>query len=281
MQSSCRDVVVYRTMKHVIRAFALLICISAAPVSAEQQPAGHCAIMAPHGIPAGPYLTTQLCRRGYLAAHDDALRVSRWVLERLSPASAWGCGERQASPLVDPDLPRDRRASPTDYRLSGYSMGHMANAANHLSDPATQRETAYASNMLPQIQELNAGLWFKLEVMVRVWAAQRDDIQVITGPVLPPGTATIGPNRIPVPVAFFKVVTDMRTGETLAFLVPHQRLGWREDPAQYVATLSTVEAVSGLSLPRPPGWAVRVEPILPWPVDVTLADNLREASCQR
>jgi DNA/RNA endonuclease G (NUC1) len=155
----------------------------------------------------------------------------------------------------------------------------MANAANHLGDAREQAETFFASNMAPQLHELNAGLWFRLEVMVRVWAAQRRDIQVISGPSLE-AQGEIGRNRIPVPVAFWKVVVDLTTGETLAFLVPHQPLGWREDPARYVVPLAEVEAVSGVQIPRPPGWAIRPEPTAPWPVDILLADNLRGASCR-
>jgi endonuclease G len=263
-----------------LAALALAAVLSCRPALAAPQ--ADCSAFVPFGAPAladaMAVPPTPLCRRGYLVAHDDARKQPLWVAEALDATSAWGCGERSDGFVADPDLPKQRRSVPADYLRSGYDMGHMASAANHLTDPLAQRETFFLSNMAPQLHSLNAGLWFKLEVMGRVWASQRGPIQILSGPVQQVGQPTIGRGEVPVPVAFWKVFVDLRTRETLAFLLPHAVLGWREDPARYVVSLSVIEATTGLTLPRP-GGSILLEPTAPWPIDLLQADNLRARAC--
>lgn len=235
--------------------------------------------MVPFGMPEAGVPITPLCRQGYLAGHDNARHEPAWVAERLTAASAWACGSRIDAFKADPDLPASAAAKPADYAHSGFDIGHMANAANHLGAVQEQRETFYLSNMLPQQHLLNAGLWFKLEVMVRVWAWTRHDIIVLSGPVYHEGAPTIGANKLPVPAGFYKIIMDPATGETLAFLVPHQPLTWTEDPARYVVPLGTVAAATGIVFARPPGSVVRVEPTTPWPADLHLVETIRTTAC--
>jgi endonuclease G len=246
---------------------------------ARALPVEQCGQHVPFGPPASVSPTRSLCRHGYLAGYSGDRRIALWVAERLTPASAWGCGERWTAFRADPELPRGQRAETGDYRNSGYDKGHLANSANHLGDAAAQEDSFLLSNAAPQGHTLNAGLWFRLEVLARVWAHDRGDLQVISGPVLEDDDLAIGANGIPVPSAFWKVLVDPRTRETLAFLVPHRPLGWSADPARYVVPLAAVEAMTGLTLPRPEGWAVRPEAVAPWPGDLRSADDLRAVYC--
>lgn len=265
----------------LLAMLALPLAAAALHVSrAASSPLEECAAQVPFGAPEAPVPVTLLCRKGYLAGHDNARRLPLWVAERLTPASAWGCGARVNAFAPDPDLPKGQRGETADYLRSGYDLGHMASSANHLADAQEQRETFYLSNMTPQLHALNAGLWFKLEVMARVWAAQRPALVVFSGPILAEGLPHIGPGRIPVPAGFWKMLADPATGETLAFSVPHDAaLTWRTDPGRYVVRIADLESATGLRFPRPAGWAVRMEPVAPWPIDVTLADNLKASSC--
>jgi endonuclease G, mitochondrial len=253
---------------------------NASPAVADAVAREECAAEMPFGEPVAPVPVSLLCRQGYLAGYDRARRLPLWVAERLTPESAWGCGERDAGFRVDRTLPAAERASGTDYAGSGFAIGHMAAAANHLTSDAAERSTFLFSNTVPQLQALNAGLWFRLEVLARVWAWQRGDVLVLSGPAFLDAARTVGPRRMPVPTFFWKVAVDVRTRETVAFLVPHAPLRWAEDPSAYVTALSLVEAATGLRLPRP-GGAVLPESATPWPADLKLRDEIRAASCPR
>lgn len=260
-------------------SFAICLTLSKAAAAAPE-PAEHCVAMVPFGAPTSSVATTPLCRKGYLAAYSPAVRLPLWVAEHLTPASAWGCGERIDAFKPDPDLPKGGRAELLDYAHSGYDIGHMASAANHLGNPDEQRETFYLSNMVPQLHPLNAGLWFKIEVASRVWASQRGEVLVLSGPVLQEDQPHIGPSRIPVPAAFFKVLIDPVTRDRLGFLVPHLALGWRENLAAYVVPVERIEAATGLRFPNPSG-SIRPDATSPWPVDLALADNFRSTACPK
>lgn len=246
---------------------------------AHALPVEQCAQHVPFGAPVASVPTAALCRPGYLAGYSPDRRIALWVAERLTAASAWGCGRRWTSWRVDAELPRGARAAGTDYQASRYDIGHLASSANHLGSAEAQAATFLFSNAAPQSHALNAGLWFRLEVLGRVWAHSRGEVQVLSGPVLADDDLAIGANRIPVPAAFWKVLVDPHTRETLAFMVPHRPLGWSEDPARYVVPLSLVEQATGLVLPRPDGWAIRPEGTAPWPGEVNDADTLRAAYC--
>lgn len=222
--------------------------------------------------------TKILCRIGFVLEHDNARRQPMWVAERLTGTSAWGCGHRINAFRADPDLPEYAQAEVSDYLHSGYDMGHMASAANNLESDEAQHQASLLSNITPQIHTLNAGLWFRIEQMTRIWAAERGKIQVISGPIFGANSATIPNGRIPVPSGFFKVVTDLSTGETLSFLVPHSPLGFSVEPINYVTTVEAVQHATGLHFPRMPG-AASLQAIAPWPGNASQQDDLKSQYC--
>jgi len=80
------------------------------------------------------------------------------------------------------------------------------------------------SNITPQKPGFNRGIWKKLEAQVRHWAETEEEIIVVTGAILPKEvTLTVGPGRIPVPEAFFKVVYDLTPPQKMiAFIIPNE-----------------------------------------------------------
>ena len=85
-------------------------------------------------------------------------------------------------------------------------------------------ETFYTSNISPQRNDFNGGVWNRLEQKTRYWSQKYNDIFVVTGGILTKDLETIGREKVAVPKYFYKILMDETDGEfkIIAFLVPHE-----------------------------------------------------------
>ena len=240
---------------------ASLLLLAAAPARAEALPEACGPKLAGIGapVPQPARDLTALCRDGYALAHDDRLRVPLWVVQRLTPERLAGTADRkeQRDPFAaDPDLPEEARASLADYRGSGYDRGHMAPASDMKASPEAMRQSFYLSNMAPQVgQDMNRGIWARLEDAVRDWACDRGELVVLTGPVFEnrPVRTLGGKGRVAIPDAFWKLAYDPVRREAAAFLLPNAPVPLRGRPARavlggHMLTVDDLEARTGLDL---------------------------------
>ena len=123
----------------------------------------------------------------------------------------------------DPTV-RTGSAALADYKRSGFDRGHLAPAASMTWSETIMSESFFLSNVSPQLPGFNQGIWRKLEEAVRKEAYQHEKLVVITGPLLEPNLPTIGPNRVSVPKAYFKVLLDITNPsiEGIAFLLDNK-----------------------------------------------------------
>lgn len=237
----------------------------AAAAALEQR---HCIAGVPQFTDAavvGP--TVRLHRSGYIAEHSSADKIALWVASHLRGADMAGDHGRPASEpfKADPDLAAGGhpRAELSDYRNSGYSRGHQSPSADFLRGSTAQAETYYLSNMTPQWQSLNGGVWAQLEKQVREWAASHDEVWVITGPMFwedeedDPNTAdgvvwvtTIG-QGMTVPTHYFKIVVRSdgsgQPDDMIAFVMPNlQKMPSGTKPAEYRTSVRWIEDRTGI-----------------------------------
>lgn len=116
-------------------------------------------------------------------------------------------------------------ASPADYKRSGYDRGHLVPAGDMSFDEKAMSETFFMSNMSPQVQGFNRGIWKELEETVRDWAHIHEHIYVVTGPILPKtieGMKQIGQmNKVTVPKEYYKVILDYEDKQAVAYILPN------------------------------------------------------------
>ena len=135
---------------------------------------------------------------------------------------------------------------------SGYDTGHIANDGDMSWDPIVERESFILSNMVPQLPSLNRGIWKLLETGVRVWAWQTGHtFTVYAGSIYDSSIdQSVGPNRVVVPHAFYKIVIDNTTKKSMAWIFPHkENLG--TDLTAYQVTISDVEKSTGIQFSVP------------------------------
>lgn len=135
-----------------------------------------------------------------------------------------------------------------DYTRSGYSRGHLIPAGDLAFSYEAMDESMLMSNMSPQRQGFNQGIWNELENQVRNWAFERDQVFVVTGPVLKKRNIVdyIGKNEVAVPNLFYKIILDYTEGDeqAIAFLIPNELSEERLE--KYVVSIDEVEEITGI-----------------------------------
>ena len=174
-------------------------------------------------IPSSTNTDKIICHTGYCLSYDINYKLAKWVAYELTFAETQGTFARNDKFKPDPLLTKNS-ASLDDYKKSGYDRGHLAPAADMKWSAEAMKESFYLSNMSPQDKSFNRGIWKKLEEQVRDWAVENKAVYITTGPLLEQGLPTIGPNRIPIPKAFYKVILDYTQPEVKAigFIIPNQ-----------------------------------------------------------
>lgn len=167
------------------------------------------------GVPtdADPSDDVLIDERAYVVSYNPRRRVANWVSWRLDRASFGSVGRRddfRPDPALPPEL---YRVTPHDYAKSGYDRGHLCPSGDRQSSPEENSLTFLMTNMHPQLHELNAGPWEKLEQWERQLARRPGaEVHVVAGPVFAEPSRTIG-NGVAVPKASFKIVVELGAGE--------------------------------------------------------------------
>lgn len=247
----------YITMKKIILSFLSLFVLISYSYAWNQRPnldPKSCAVYAPYGQITVTIKvdTTLLCREGYFTLHDNVAKVPVWTAWAVTPERVNGCVPRDDAFVADDSLPKGKRSTPSDYDNTGYDQGHIANASHQSWDVQVQLESFLMSNMAPQLPGLNRGIWKLLESSTGAWVYERKHtLLVYAGSIYDTETdKKIGPNRIVVPHAFYKIIVDRQTGETFAFIFPQaEDLG--TDISKFQVTVADVEKSTGLTFPLP------------------------------
>ena len=99
---------------------------------------------------------------------DNSLIANRWTCYELHAGNSLSGADRNDDFKGDPEV----AVSPTldDYRTSGFSRGHLCPSADRQCSVEQNKQTFYLTNMQPQYQSHNGGLWSRLETLVRDFA---------------------------------------------------------------------------------------------------------------
>lgn len=178
-----------------------------------------------HGI--APELKDQplqraLCYDAFAILHSGESKTPVFVAERLNRAAIADSGEKRTNRFyAEARLRSAERATPEDYKGSGFDRGHMAPAGDMPTVQAMAQSFSMA-NIVPQAPLHNRGVWAKsVEFSTRKYASRAlGDVYVITGPVYSPSiilSPSIGPGKVRVPKYLFKLVYDERRHKAWAY----------------------------------------------------------------
>lgn len=201
--------------------------------------------------------------RNWSCYWNYADRVSLWVayplcnayLGSLSRSDAWG---------FDPLLSAASQQNVSGgYRVGNngyYDRGHQIPSADRTASYEMNATTFYGTNMTPQLNTLNSGVWAKLEGKIRDWSKLSDTLFVVTGCVVQ-GASHYALDRsdvrVTVPTAYYKAVLRYKKDSTIghggfmgaAFWYDHEGVSWSGKPFSSAQSLSIAELEQKLGYP--------------------------------
>jgi endonuclease G len=134
-----------------------------------------------------------------------------------------------------------------NYRRSGYDRGHLCPAGDRKFSRTAFNETFYTSNISPQLNDFNEGIWNKLEQKTRYWASKYNGLYVVTGGVLSKNLETIGYEDVSIPDYFYKILVDKENGKykMIGFLLPHEDSN--KPLYEFVVPVDKIEQMTGIN----------------------------------
>lgn len=98
---------------------------------------------------------------------DGTKRANRWTCYQMYESVAEKKGKRRDTFKPDTDIPAKYRSELKDYVSSGYSRGHLCPSNDRVCSAVANNQTFYLTNMQPQLQGHNGGVWAGLEQRIK------------------------------------------------------------------------------------------------------------------
>lgn len=157
----------------------------------------------------------------------------------------------------DFDLPEQYRLTADPYKYNGFDHGHICPSADRLRSSESNYQTFYITNMQPQWNVFNAGLWSNMEQQVRTWAASSDTLYVCKGGTIDREEHILRyltdqikrENRIPVPRYFFMAVLSKNSNnyKAIGFWVEQLNEDHSNDALRgYAVSIDELERYTGI-----------------------------------
>jgi len=181
----------------------------------------------------------------FTLSYMEAYEQAEWVAYELTKEQLSN-NEYERPYFVEDRAVKTGSADWRNYKNSGYDRGHLCPAGDRRFSYEAYHETFLTSNISPQNNEFNAGVWNYLEQKVRYWAQKYDGVYIVTGGVLKEGLPTIGEESVAVPQEFYKIILDASQGnyKVLAFLIPNTPS--QKSFYEFVVTVDEIEAKTGI-----------------------------------
>ena len=125
-----------------------------------------------------------------------------------------------------------------------YARGHQLPSADRLCCVEANEQTFYGTNMTPQLNKHNEGIWSNLESKVRTWANTSDTTYVVTGCVVEGSkefTVDSDGKTMTVPVAYYKAVLRYHKSSTIS---QWAAVGFYTEHKDYGSSKSDLKAVA-------------------------------------
>ena len=194
--------------------------------------------------------------RNYSFGWSQDHLVAKWVAYPLCGFYTNKLADRQNSWAYDPLLGSAYSSAPFGGYGGNYARGHQLPSADRLCCKDANRQTFYGTNLTPQLNEHNEGIWQGLEDRVRMIANKADTTYVVTGCVVDgSGKTTVDSDgkKMTVPKAYFKALLRYSKSSTLgqwnaaAFYLEHRAYAKESGGYDFKAVSMSVDALEELT----------------------------------
>ncbi len=234
-------------MKNKLIFFAVLLALIGILYTGKVRAENFCAQHLYYGVPTLVENTIYDCKKGYAVSHSSVAKIPVWVGYILKPEHTLGCEARTNKFKADLSFPKGMRAETSDYRKSGYDIGHLANAADLSYSKETEEESFLLTNMSPQVPKFNRGIWKYLEGYIRDQSFEnKRTVQIYVGNIWDNNSKTIGSGVI-VPDKMYKIVIDTENNTGFGVIIPNAIIDGI--PQIYITSIKQIELESGIIFP--------------------------------
>ena len=191
--------------------------------------------------------------RNYTFGWSQKDYVALWVAYPLCKLYTSGSAGRTNAWALDPLL-GNNSAAPFGGYCGDYARGHQLPSADRQCCYDANAQTFYGTNMTPQLNAHNEGIWSSLESKVRTIANASDTTYVVTGVIVSASgkkEKDSNGNNVTVPDAYFKVLLRYSKSSTLgqwnaaAFYLEHR--SYSENLGkQHSMSVDELEAKTGI-----------------------------------
>ena len=168
-----------------------------------------------YGYYAHRFMMNDKVYRNYSFAWSQKDLVSVWIAYPLNKTYTQKNVDRTDAWAYDPVLGKKLSSAPFSYYAGDYARGHQLPSADRLCSTSANKQTFYGTNIVPQLNEHNEGIWSNLEGKVREIANSSDTTYVVTGCVVEGSeeiTTDSDNKNMTVPEAFFKALLRYQKG---------------------------------------------------------------------
>lgn len=117
--------------------------------------------------------------------YDKSKKHSRWIAFRFDNQTKQQNVDRSNEPFdADPSVASEYQRVQADFGRKGYDRGHLCASADRLYSREVNEQTFYYTNMSPQRNAFNTGVWLALEGQVQAWGRSctaSDTLYVVKG----------------------------------------------------------------------------------------------------
>lgn len=198
----------------------------------------------------------------YAIEWDCQKKAQRWTCYRMYAANSasnwkrdnWKSTSWGGDPFQeDTSIPAQYRTTLADYRGSGYDRGHICPSADRLYSKDVNEQTFYMSNMHPQINSFNTGVWATMENQLRAWNTNnfRDTLYVVKGGTIDTNknqVSTYTKSGIIVPKYFFMAIVCKKGSnyKAIAFWAEHKESTSKEKLKPHMISVDELEQKTGI-----------------------------------
>ena len=195
----------------------------------------------------------------YMVEWDCVKKSQRWTCYTLdSRNSVKNVSRYYGDPQYpnDPDLPSVYRFADDPYWGSGYDHGHICPSYDRLCSSEANIQTFYMTNMQPQYNKFNAGLWLNMENFVSNYFKNRtqngtDTLYICKGGTIDNASQILVTTKkgMIVPKYFYMALLckNNQGYKAMAFWVEHRNEDRSTDNLfNYVVSIDRLEELTGI-----------------------------------
>ena len=193
----------------------------------------------------------------YSVEWDCDKKAQRWSCYEMDAANSvvnWKRSDWEGGDPFQEDtaIPEAYRTTLADYRGSGYDRGHICPSADRQNSKDANEQTFYLSNMQPQVNGFNAGVWANMENQLRnTWntSTYREILYVCKGGTIDNASQIAGyaKNDLIVPKYFFAAILAVKNGQYKAIGLWFEHKKNNDSVlSNYVVSIDELEKLTGI-----------------------------------